>query len=82
LILDPLGAHPLLPIEAAQNGQRILVARNNPILWLMVEAIARAPSSEQLWKPLSKLLISRRGAETIEDHLRSIYATPAPAAVR
>ena len=76
LILDPLGAHPLLAIEAAQSGKRMLVARNNPILWLMLECIARAPSRDQLWKILTKLLISRRGSETIEDHLRSIYATP------
>jgi len=76
LILDPLGAHPLLSIEAAQAGMRLLVARNNPILWLMLESMARAPTREQLWKPLTKLLISRRGSQTIEDHLRSIYATP------
>ncbi len=76
LILDPLGAHPLLAIEAARCGKRLLVARNNPVLWLMLECIARAPSRDQLMKPLSKLLISRRGPETIEDHLKSIYLTP------
>ncbi len=54
----------------------MLVARNNPVLWLMLECIARAPTREQLLKPLSKLLISRRGTETIEAHLKSIYATP------
>ena len=76
LVLDPLGAHPLLPIEAANAGARMLVARNNPILWLLLETAASAPSSENSWKVLSKLLISRRGGETIEDHLRAIYATP------
>jgi len=76
LILDPLGANPFLPIEAAQAGARILLARNNPILWLLTEALARAPSAEQLNRILAKLLIIRRGQESIEDHLRSIYTTP------
>ena len=76
LLLDPLGAHPQLPIEAAQSGARIMVARNNPILWLLLETFAAAPSSEVLEKVQSKLLITRRGDETIEDHLRSVYATP------
>ncbi len=76
LLLDPLGAHPLLPIEAANAGARILVARNNPILWLLLESAASAPTTDQSMKVLSKLLISRRGGETIEDHLRAIYATP------
>ncbi len=76
LILDPLGAHPLLAIETAQSGRRVLVARNNPVLWLMLETMARAPGLERLKKILIRLLISRRGAEIIEDHLRSIYATP------
>jgi hypothetical protein len=76
LLLDPLGAHPQLPIEAAQSGARILVARNNPILWLLLETFAAAPSPEKLEKILSKLLITRRGNETIEDHLQSVYATP------
>lgn len=76
LILDPLGANPFLPIEAAQVGARVLLARNNPILWLMTEALAGSPSAEQLNKILAKLLIMRRGRESIEDHLRLIYATP------
>lgn len=76
LILDPLGAHPLLSIEAAQAGMRVLVARNNPILWLMLECMARAPARGQLQKPLSKLMISRRGGQTLEDQLRAVYASP------
>ena len=76
LLLDPLGAHPLLPIEAAHAGVRMLVARNNPILWLLLETFASAPTSETLWKVMCKLLITRRGSETIEDHLRNVYATP------
>jgi len=76
LILDPLGAHPMLSIETALAGRRMLVARNNPVLWLMLETIARAPGRAQFWKVLSRLLITRRASETMESHLRSLYATP------
>ena len=54
----------------------MLVARNNPILWLLLETIASAPTHDQFGKALSKLLVTRRGKETIESHLRAIYATP------
>ena len=66
----------MLPIEVAAKGGRIMVARNNPILWLLLEVLASAPTADQIRRVLSKLLITRRGTETLEDHLRSIYATP------
>jgi hypothetical protein len=76
LILDPLGAHPLLAVEAAASGRRVLMARNNPILWLLLESICRAPGSDHLWRVLSPILVSRRAEESMEDHLRGLYATP------
>ena len=76
LMLDPLGAHPLLAVEAAMSGRRVLMARNNPILWLLLESICRAPGSKDLWRVLSPILISRRGDESMEEHLRGLYATP------
>ena len=76
LMLDPLGAHPLLAAEAASTGRRVLMARNNPILWLMLETICRAPGSNHLWRVLSPILVSRRADESMEDHLRGLYATP------
>jgi hypothetical protein len=76
LMLDPLGAHPLLAVEAAMSGRRVLMARNNPILWLLLESICRAPGSNHLWRVLSPILVSRRGEESMEEHLRSLYATP------
>ncbi|MDK2979794.1 MAG: hypothetical protein PWQ55_141 [Chloroflexota bacterium] len=76
LMLDPLGSHPLLAVEAAMSGRRVLMARNNPVLWLLLESICRAPGSEALWKVLSPILISRRGGESMEEHLRGLYATP------
>ena len=39
LILDPLGANPLSAIEAARTSRRVLFARNNPILWLMLGSV-------------------------------------------
>lgn len=79
LILDPLGANPMLSIEAAQGGARLLVARNNPILWLLLEVLASAPGPERLGKALTRLLITRRGEESVENHLRSLYASPCSA---
>ena len=76
LMLDPLGAHPLLAVEAAMSGRRVLMARNNPILWLLLESICRAPGSNHLWRVLSPILVSRRGDESMEEHLRGLYATP------
>ncbi len=76
LMLDPLGAHPLLAVEAAMSGRRVLMARNNPILWLLLESICRAPGSNHLWRVLSPILVSRRGEESMEEHLRGLYATP------
>jgi len=76
LILDPLGSNPFTAIEAAQSGHRIMFARNNPILWMLMEVIASAPSQSEMRSAVNKLLIIRRGNQSLEDHLKSIYATP------
>lgn len=75
VILDPIGSNPYVGIEAAQCGYRVLVARNNPVLWLMMEVLAATPDEHDFRTTINKLLISRRGTETLEDHLRSIYQT-------
>ena len=79
LIIDPLGANPMLAVEAAQSGRRVLVSRNNPILWLILEVIASAPGSDRMRSAISKLLITHRGEEVLESHLKSMYATPCAA---
>jgi hypothetical protein len=75
LILDPLGANPMSAIEAARNSRRMLFARNNPVIWLILEALAFAPSEKQTRGIVSKLLLSRQMDETLDDHLQSVYAT-------
>ena len=75
LILDPLGANPLSAVEAARTSRRVLFARNNPILWLMLEAFASAPSDDLLRGLVNKLLLSRHMGETLDQHLQSVYET-------
>jgi hypothetical protein len=75
LILDPLGSNPMLALEAANQSRRVLFARNNPIIWLILEALASAPSENQIQSLVSKLLLSRQVDETLDLHLQSIYMT-------
>jgi len=75
LVMDPLGANPNSAIEAAQISRRVLFARNNPILWLMLEAFATVPSNNRLRGLVNKLLLSRYLGETLDQHLQSIYET-------
>ena len=75
LILDPLGANPMAAIEAARYSRRVIFARNNPVIWLILEALASAPSEKQIRGVVSKLLLSRQINETLDRHLQSIYAT-------
>lgn len=75
LILDPLGANPMAALEAARGSRRVLFARNNPVIWLILEALASAPSEKQIRGVVSKLLLSRQMNETLDSHLQSIYAT-------
>ena len=75
LILDPLGANPMSALEAARNSRRVLFARNNPVIWLILEALASAPSEKQLRGLVNKLLLSRHLGETLDSHLQSVYET-------
>ncbi len=75
LVIDPLGANPLLALEAASTGRVILFARNNPVIWLMLEVMASNPTRKEIDAAVSKLLLSRQGNLSLEDQLRSIYAS-------
>ena len=75
LVIDPLGANPMLALEAANTGRVILFARNNPVIWLMLEVMASAPTRKEIEAAVSKLLLSRQGALTLENQLKSIYAS-------
>lgn len=75
LILDPLGANPMSAVEAAHASRRVLFARNNPVIWLILEALASAPTEKQLRGLVNKLLLSRHMNETLDSHLQSVYET-------
>ena len=75
LLLDPLGANPMIAVEAARTSRRVLFARNNPVIWLILEAFASAPSDKLLRGVINKLLLSRHMGETLDDQLKSIYGT-------
>ncbi|MDO9547307.1 MAG: hypothetical protein Q7J07_11250 [Pelolinea sp.] len=75
LLIDPISANPLLSVELAASGYRILSARSNPIIWLMTEVIAAAPTEGYFATVLNKLLNTRHGDITLSDHLQSLYET-------
>lgn len=74
-ILDPIGAHPQLALEAARAGYRILITSNNPILSFMLEILAAAPPQSEFEAALAALAISKRGEERLERHILSLYQT-------
>lgn len=76
LIIDPLGANPLLALEAAHQGRRVLFSRNNPILWLILEVMASAPAADEVQNAINKLLLTRQGDQRLDELLESLYTTP------
>jgi hypothetical protein len=74
-ILDPFGSCPALVVEAAQAGYKVMTAVNNPILRLLMEIEASAPSEVKLRASLSDLAASYKGEERIELHIRRLYET-------
>ncbi len=75
-ILDPIGSHPQLALEAAHAGYRILITCNNPILSFMLEILAAAPPQSEFEAALAALAASKRGEERLERHILSLYQTP------
>ena len=76
LLIDPISANPMLPVELADSGYRVLSARSNPIIWLITEVIASAPTKEKFSTVLNKLLNTRHGKSILFDHLQDLYSTP------
>jgi hypothetical protein len=72
-ILDPFGADPRLVVEIAQNGYRVLVAANNPILRLLIEYFARPPGEAELRSTLADLASEFKSGERLELHIKSLY---------
>jgi hypothetical protein len=76
LLIDPISANPLLAVELAACGHRILSARSNPIIWMMTEVLASGPKETDFSTAVNKLLNMRHGNSTISDHLQDLYETP------
>lgn len=77
-IMDPLGANPLLSLDAAAAGYKVLVAINNPILQLILEVTAGAPKREDFVSILADLAAVRRGNDRLEPHIQSLYLNECP----
>lgn len=74
-VLDPLGIHPALDLEAARAGYRVLVSCNNPIMSHLLTVYAQAPQRDDLLAALAELGSVRRGQERLESELSALYLT-------
>ncbi|MFC1997866.1 hypothetical protein ACFLXI_09760 [Chloroflexota bacterium] len=67
-----------MSLKAAQNGGRVIVAVNNPILRLLIELGANPPTQEQSRTVLSALAALRVRDDRIELHIQALYQTTCP----
>lgn len=74
-VIDPFGFSPIIPIEAAEAGYRVLVVANNPIIRFLLELTASPPDETELRNALAKLSITRVGEKRLEPFIKSIYST-------
>jgi hypothetical protein len=74
-LLDPFGSTPLLPLELAQQGHKVLVTCNNPILAFCIKQLAQPGSRERYLSMLAELASQKRGEERLETHIKSLYQT-------
>ena len=63
-------------MELAASGYRVLSARGNPIIWLITEVAASAPTKEDFSTVINNLYNTRQGNATLFDHLQDLYITP------
>ncbi|NPV85963.1 MAG: hypothetical protein HPY45_08145 [Anaerolineae bacterium] len=74
-VIDPFGASPLVALEAAQNGYRILTVVNNPVTAYIIKILAGGYEFADFQTALAELSLIRRGDERLETHLQSLYKT-------
>ncbi|GAB4468823.1 MAG: hypothetical protein Kow0088_00280 [Anaerolineales bacterium] len=72
-ILDPYGSSPWLAIELANAGAAVVVCCNNPILRILLQAIALHPQLEELQTILAEISALKKLDTRLESHLRSLY---------
>lgn len=81
-LIDPLTANPLIALEGAAAGYRVFATSNNPILALLLEVLAIAPTKEEFNTALTKLADTKRGNDRLEVHIQSLYLSPCPGCER
>ena len=74
-ILDPFGSNPLLDIEAAACGRRVIVVANNPILAFMLRMLAAPRNKNEYLSVLAELASLQRGSERLETQVKALYNT-------
>lgn len=75
LILDPFGASPLMALEAAASGYRLLTACNNPVVDFELRMLASAPTRDELTAVLVELASQKKGEERLETAIKDLYQT-------
>lgn len=74
-LLDPFASSPLLPVQYARTGARVLTAAGNPIVRFLLELLARPPAESELRAALADLSMVRKDGEHLEKHLNQLYLT-------
>ncbi len=75
LLLDPLGASPLMALETAAAGYRLLLACNNPVTAFELRMLASAPSHDELTSAVVELASQKKGEDRLENAIRDMYQT-------
>lgn len=81
-VLEPFGFNPMVPIEIASAGYRVLTTINNPIHAFMLQVIASAPQKEAFVAALQDLAIAHKGDDRMEPYIRSLYSVTCAACKR
>jgi len=74
-VIDPFGAYPLLSIEAARAGYRVMVIAKNPVLRFLIELYSDPPTEAELQTALASLSAARKGDERLEPYILNQYIT-------
>jgi hypothetical protein len=74
-VLDPFAASPLIAVEAARAGRRVIVTANNPVARFLLEMTAAPPVFADFQAGMAELANSRKEGERLEVHLQNLYLT-------
>ncbi len=74
-VIDPFGAYPLLSIEAARAGYRVMVIAKNPVLRFLIELYSNPPTEAELQSTLASLSAARKGDDRLEPYILNQYIT-------